>query len=102
MADDVQPGDTIASTDEANAAALDGDLALRVQPPAPSATQYYFADEQCGWQFQKCGHSRSRSVSVEFVRERVESAIARNDRPGGASIRAVERDVVGRYAEGGA
>jgi len=92
-----EPFDPVNSLDEANAVAYNGDMVLRIQPPAPGATQYFWFDGEA-WQFQKCGHSTARTVSAELVRERVKKAIPKNDRAGGGGVRAVEKERVGRYA----
>jgi len=92
-----QPGDPVNSLDEANAVAYDGDMVLRIQPPAPGATQYYWFDGET-WVFQKCGQSTKHRVSTDTVRERIKKAIPKNDRAGGGGVKAVDKERVGRYA----
>jgi len=91
------PGDDVNSLDEANAAAYDGGMVLRIQPPAPGATRYYWFDGE-RWVFQKCGQSTKRQVSTETVRERVKKAIPKNDSAGGGGVKAVGKERVGEYA----
>lgn len=77
-ADDLEPGDTITTLDEANQAAIRQDMAIRVQPPAPQPTEYYFYDAKTdAWKRQKCGHSVAATMRVDGVRERLSDAIER-------------------------
>jgi len=94
----IAPGDDITSKDDANAAVFDHGLALRVQPPAPNATEYYYVHETKGWVRQKCGHKHPTALSVSAVRETVDRAIGKNDAPGGGGITAVEMERVEEYA----
>ena len=87
----------INSLDDANHATLEQDKALRIQPPAPGATRYYFT-EGGAWRLQKCGHSVSKAVDVDAVRRAVRRAIPENDQPGGGGVRAVDKSGKDRYA----
>lgn len=88
--------DTVPSLDAANHAVFEQNMALRIQPKAPAPTRYYFVSED-GWQYQKAGHSHSASVSAEFVRERVRSALPKNDNMGGGGVKAVDRSTLDRW-----
>jgi len=94
----IAPGDEITSRDDANDAVLNEGLALRVQPPAPNPTEYYYKHRAKGWVRHKCGHSVARSVDVDVVRRTVDNAIPKNDAPGGGGIKAVSMDRVEDYA----
>lgn len=87
----------IQSLDDANEAVLDNDQALRVQPPAPGATTYYFT-ENGKWKRQKAGHSTATSIDVENVRETVKRAIQRNESSAVNVLRAVDKERVEEYA----
>ncbi|WP_135666782.1 hypothetical protein [Halorhabdus rudnickae] len=75
----------IDSLEEANEATLENGQALRIQPPAPGATRYYWVEDG-EWRFKKCGHNYSNSVDVETVGERLERNIPKNDMPGGGVL----------------
>ena len=94
---DPEPGEYLNSLDAANAAVFDNNLALRIQPPAPGATRYYYQGEG-GWTFRKCGQSCERAVSAEQVREACERAMRANGRSGGGGLTAMSKDKIGRYA----
>ncbi|WP_435180979.1 hypothetical protein [Halorussus sp. AFM4] len=91
------PSEHISSLDEANHSVFDQDKALRIQPPAPAPTQYYF-HEDGEWRLQKCGQSHSSSVDVEVVRKAVKRAIPKNNQAGGGGVRAVEKSKKDKYA----
>ena len=90
-AEDLEPGDDVNSLDEANQAAIQQCMALRVQPAAPKPTEYYF-HENGKWKRQKCGHSVAATMDVSGVRKRVKRAI------NSGHIRVVEMDRVEKYA----
>lgn len=81
----------INSTDEANEAVFSNNMALRIQPPAPAATLYYFIHEKKGWVRKKAGLDTVVSVDVDTVRSAVKRAIPKNDRMDGGGVRAVEK-----------
>lgn len=83
--------DDVNSLDEANTAVLDNDMALRIQPPAPKATRYYYVHDSKGWVRQKAGHDTARSVDVEAVRQAVTRAIPKTDTAGGGGVKAVDK-----------
>jgi len=93
---DIEHMDDVNSLDEANAV-VDVGMALRVQPPAPGYTRYYFVDEG-GWKLQKAGEGYATSPAVEHVRQTVERAIPKNDRAGGGGVKAVDKIEKDRYA----
>lgn len=82
--------DTIDSLDEANEAAIEQDMALRVQPPAPQATLFFFA-ENGHWKRYVHGHTRATTVGAETVRDSVQNAIPENGRLGGGGVKAVNK-----------
>jgi hypothetical protein len=88
----VEPGDEINSRDEANAAVLEHDLVLRVQPKAPAPTHYYWMDDDRGWVYRKAGHKYANEISVEKVRETVDRHIPKNSRNGGGGVRAAAHE----------
>jgi len=94
----IEAGDEITSRDDANRAVLNEGLALRVQPPAPNPTEYYYKHRAKGWVRHLCGQSVARSVGVDVVRRTVDNAIPQNDAPGGGGITAVSMDRVEEYA----
>lgn len=91
------PSDHVSTLGEANHAVFEQDKALRIQPPAPAPTRYYFLEDG-EWHLQKCGHAHSSSVDVETVREAVKRAIPENDLAGGGGVRAVEKSQKDEYA----
>jgi hypothetical protein len=94
----VTPGDDITSRDDANEAVINEGLALRVQPPAPNPTEYYYQHRAKGWVRHLCGQSTARSVDIDTVRRTVDNAIPKNDAPGGGGITAVDMERVEEYA----
>ena len=93
---DIEHMDDVNSLDEANRAVNAG-MALRVQPPAPAYTRYYFVDGD-GWMVQKAGEGYATSLAVEHVRQAVDRTIPRNDRAGGGGVKAVDKIEKDRYA----
>lgn len=91
---DPQHFDGVNSLDEANAAVLDNGMALRIQPPAPKATQYYYVHDAKGWVRQKAGHDIPKSVDVDAVRRAVKRAIPKNGNAGGGGVRAVNKEEI--------
>lgn len=89
--------DDVDSLDEANQAAIDQGMALRIQPPAPAATRYYY-HENGQWYRQKCGHSHASTVDVEAARQAVKRAMKRNDSKGGGGVKAVKKSLKDKYA----
>jgi len=89
--------DSISTLGETNTAVLEQDKALRIQPPAPAPTHYYFQEEG-EWHLQKCGRAHASSVSVETVRNAVKRAIPKNERPGGGGVQAVDKSRKDKYA----
>lgn len=69
--------ETITSLDEANEAVND-DKALRVQPPAPNATQYYWIEDNA-WRYAKAGWDRAQATNAEDVRPKIKRQIERQD-----------------------
>lgn len=89
--DEIEHFDDIDSLDEANQAAIGQGMAIRIQPPAPKATQYYFVDGP-DWKRQTAGHKVAVMISVP--RETVKSAIEENDQAGGGGAKAVSPETV--------
>jgi len=87
--EDIGHMDDVNSLDAANRA-VDAGMALRVQPPAPGYTRYYFVDED-GWKLQKAGEGYATSPAVEHVRQTVDRMIPKNDRAGGGGVKAVDK-----------
>ena len=79
---------TIDSFEEANKIVFE-DNVLRVQPPAPKPTEYYYIEE--GWTRKIAGQEITENVSVEKVRREVMKAMKNNDKSGGGGVRAVEK-----------
>ena len=69
--------DTITSLDAANDAVND-DKALRVQPPAPNATRYYWIEDGA-WRHAKAGWGRAQATNAEDVRPKIKRQIERQD-----------------------
>ena len=86
--------DDVDTIDDANTAVLDNDMALRVQPPAPRATEYYYVHESKGWVRQKAGHDIPSPIDVEAVRRAVKQAIPKNDSLGGGGVKAVDKEEI--------
>ena len=85
------PMNEITDFDDANEAVLEQDKALRVQPKAPSPTEYYYVND--GWQKHVCGHKHSSSVDVGVVRDAV-----RNGINGPRPVHVVDKDRPEKYA----
>lgn len=86
--------DDVSSLDEANTAVLDNGMALRVQPPAPGATEYYYVHESEGWVRQKAGHNIPDAIGVDAARSTIKRAIPKNDRAGGGGVKAVGKEAI--------
>lgn len=91
--DDIEHFDDITSTDEANQAAIEQGMAIRIQPPAPKATTFYFVEGD-SWKRQLAGQKVSTGVRFEHVRATVKSAIQENDQSGGGGAKAVSPETV--------
>jgi hypothetical protein len=89
--------DTINTLEDANQAALRQGMALRIQPPAPGATRYYFTEDGA-WKRQTEGHSHAVNVAVASVREAVRTSIPANDRSGGGGVKAVDTSQINKYS----
>lgn len=88
--------DDISSLDEANEAVFEQNMALRIQPRAPSVTRFYFIDS--GWKRQKAGQEYSVDVNVETVRKTVKRHLSKNGQSGGGGVKAVDKEELGKYA----
>lgn len=86
--------DDVTSLDEANVAVLDNGMALRVQPPAPNPTEYYYTHDTKGWVRRKAGHEIPTSVDVDAVRRTIKRAIPKNDNAGGGGVKAVDKEEI--------
>lgn len=64
----------INSLDEANQVAINQEMAIRVQPNAPEATEFFFVEND-EWNKQVCGHRVTSTVSADSVRTAVQDAI---------------------------
>lgn len=87
----------ISDRSDANEAVLDNDMALRVQPRAPAATRYYFAEDG-RWKVQKAGQIRAHPIDVDAVRRAVDQNASANDRRGGGGVKAVRKSAKDKYA----
>jgi hypothetical protein len=89
---------TITSLDESNAATHERGKAIRIQPPAPGATRYYWI-EGGAWRFAKAGWDTARATDADSVRPEVESQIdLQAGRERDDLVTAVDRDRVGATA----
>jgi len=89
---------TITSLDEANEAVRERGEAIRIQPPAPGATRYYWI-EGGAWRFAKAGWDTARATGNDSVRPTVESYIdLQAGRERDDLVTAVDRDRVGAEA----
>lgn len=83
--------DDISTLHEANQVAIKQGMAIRVQPPAPRATEYFFV-ENGEWKRQLCGHDIASTVPAEKVRTAVQNAVDSQN------AKAVNKSNVKKYA----
>jgi len=87
----------LSSKDEANEAVLEQGNALRLQPPAPNPTEYYYT-ENGKWKKHVSGHKHNTTVDVEYVREKVSYGLGKNNSDGVDCLHAVDMERVTEYA----
>jgi hypothetical protein len=88
----------ITSLDDANTATREEGAAIRIQPPAPNATRYYWLEDGA-WRFAKAGWNTARATDADSVRPEVKRHIERQSRrERNDLITAVDRDRVGAEA----
>jgi len=86
--------ETIRTLDDANVAVND-EKALRVQPPAPGATRYYWI-ENGAWRFAKAGWNTAQATNADNVRPKIKRQIERQEgRDRNDLLTAVPRERVG-------
>lgn len=68
---------TITSLDGANEAVNNG-KAIRVQPPAPNATRYYWIEDNA-WRYAKAGWNRAQATNAEDVRPKIKRQLERQE-----------------------
>jgi len=84
---------TLNSKDAANEAVLEGNKAIRVQPPAPNPTEYYYT-KRGSWVKQLAGQDTTTSVDVDTVRQKVKYGVGKNESEGVDCLHAVAMDEV--------
>jgi hypothetical protein len=85
----------ITSLNEANEATRERGEVIRIQPPAPGATRYYWIEDGA-WRFAKAGWDTARATDADSVRPAVESQIdLQAGRERDDLVTAVDRDRVG-------